>query len=123
MFKLIRPDTAIRIKKKKYTLNVQGNPITVDASGHPIQPDYQDIIDEDILVEWKNKFGNEAIKAAAEQAVEPASFRMWYIPGVTADCRIIRVEDGAVFEIIGTPDDAMNRHQFLEVQVKRYTGG
>lgn len=123
MFNMIRPDTAIRIKKKDYAKDAQGNPIIIDASGHKIQPSYQDLIAEDILCEWQNKFGSEAIKAAAEQAVEPASLRMWYLPGVTADCRIIRVDDGAEFEIIGTPDDVKNRHQQLEIQVKRHKGG
>jgi len=33
------------------------------------------------------------------------------------------VEDGAEFEIIGNPDNVMNRNQQLEIQVKRYTGG
>ena len=123
MFKLIRPNTAVRIQKKGYALDAQGNPITIDTSGHPVLPAYIDIIDEDILVEWKNKFGSEAIEAAANQAKEPASLRLWYLPGVTADCIITRLDDSAEFEIIGTPDDVMNRHQFLEIQVKRYTGG
>lgn len=122
-FKMIRPDTAIRIKKKDYEKDAQGNPIKVDANGHTMEPDYRDIIDEDILCEWKNKFGSEAIKAAAEQAVEPAVIRMWYISGITPDCKIMRVEDEAIFEIIGTPDDVMNRHQQLEIQVKRYREG
>ena len=123
MLKMMRTDTAIRIKKKHYEEDAQGKLITVDTNGHSIKPEYLDIIDEDIFVEWKNKFGSEAIQAAVDQAVEPASFRMWYIPGITADCLVVRVEDKAEFEIIGTPDDVMNRHQQLEIQVKRYTGG
>lgn len=123
MLNIFRPDTPIRIKKKGYELDGQGNPITVDEKGHPIQPEYRDLFDFDILVEWKNKFGSEAIEAAANQVVEPAKIRMWYVPGITADCRIVRVEDEAEFEIIGTPDDVMNRHLQLEIQIKRYTGG
>jgi len=123
MLDIIRPDTPVRITQKSCELDEHGNPITVDEKGHPIRPGYRDMFNTDILVEWKNKFGSEAIEAAANQAVEPVKIRLWYVPGVTADCRVVRVEDGAEFEIIGTPDDVMNRHLQLEIQLKRYTGG
>jgi hypothetical protein len=123
MLKMMRLDTPIRIKKKSYALDANGDPILVDVSGHRALPTYIDLIDEDILCEWQNKFGSEAIQAAAMQASEPAVIRLWYIPGVTADCIITRVEDLAEFEIIGTPDDVMNRHQQLEIQIKRHTEG
>jgi hypothetical protein len=48
--------------------------------------------------------------------------RLWYIPGVTAACRVVRQEDGTVFEIINV-DDVANRHQQLELEVKRFAGG
>lgn len=123
MLKIIRADTAIRIKKKGYELDSEGNPITIDSQGHPVKPEYRDIIDEDIMCEWQNKFGNELYQAAAINAKDPAKLRLWYIPGVDAECRIIRVEDNAEFEIIGQPDDVMNRHQQLEIEVKRYING
>jgi head-tail adaptor len=115
MFKLIRPDTAIRIKK-----NVE--PQLKDADGFRID-NLVDVIDADILVEWQNKFGSEVYAAAAMNAIEPATLRLWYIPGITADCKIVRLEDGAVFDIVGTPDDVKNNHQFLQIEVKRYVKG
>jgi len=123
MLKLIRPDTAIRIRKKSFPKDDQGNPVTVDDNGHPIQPQYVDIIDEDILCEWQNKFGNEIYQAAAIDAKAPARIRLWYLPGIDATCQVIRVEDGTEFEIIGEPDDVKNRHQQLEMQLKRYVPG
>lgn len=123
MLKFIRADTAIRIKRKGYKLDPEGNPITVDEKGRPVKPDWIDIIDEDILCEWQNKFGNEKYQAAAINAKDPARIRLWYIPGVNATCRVVRVEDGAEFEIVGEPDDVMNRHQQLEIELKRYVSG
>jgi head-tail adaptor len=114
MFKNFRPDTAVRIKKDK-------DPNQKDADGFKIE-DLTDVIDADLLVEWQNKFGSEVYKAAAVNAIEPASLRMWYIPEITPDCKIIRLSDNAVFEIIGL-DDVMYRHQFLQIEVKRYVKG
>lgn len=112
--------TPIRIQKK-----TSGS----DADGFANET-WTDIIDEDILCEWTNKFGDDLYQAAAVKAKEPAKLRMWYLPGVTADCRIIRIDDESIeveenpiFEIVGNPDDVKNRHQQLEIQVKRYIAG
>lgn len=114
MFKIIRPDTAIKIIRKNGT--------TKDADGFDIDR-WENICDYlNILCEWQNKFGVEVYKAAAVNASEPATLRMWYIPGVTPDCRVIRLSDDAVFEIIGV-DDVMNRHQQLQLEIKRYVRG
>ena len=113
MINIIRPDTAIRIITKNGT--------TKDADGFDVD-NWENIIDKDILCEWQNKFGAEVYKAAATNASEPATLKMWYIPEVTPDCRVIRLSDEAVFEIVGV-DDVMNRHQQLHLEIKRYVRG
>lgn len=116
MLKPFHPNTAIRIKKKSESC--------VDVDGFPTEV-WVDIIDEDILCEWKNwksKSGAEIYEANAIQAKEIALLRLWYIDGVNSVCRITRVEDDAIFEIINT-DDINNRHQQLEIQVKRFVEG
>jgi head-tail adaptor len=102
-------------------IRIQSPTPGTNDNGFP-DPTWTDILDEDIPCEWKNKFGGEVYQAAAVQAKEPASLKLWYIPGVTQDCRVVRVEDEAVFEIINV-DDVMNRHQQLEVEVRRFTSG
>lgn len=122
MLKIITPNTAIRIQKK-----------IVDTSQGYENISWQDVINEDIFCEWKNKHGTEVYKAVAINAIEPASLRMWYIPGIDPACRVVRLEEGyemvegekvynAVFEIINA-DDISNRHQQLEIEVKRYMEG
>lgn len=116
MLKIIHPNTAIRIKKKSES--------GLDEDGFPTEK-WVDIIDEDIPCEWKNwksKSGAEIYEADAIQAKEIALLRLWYIIGVDSACRVVRVEDEAVFEIINT-DDVNNRHQQFEIQVKRYVEG
>jgi len=116
MLKFIHLDTPIRINKKSAS--------GVDADGFPIEV-WLDIIDEDILCEWKNwksKSGAEIYEANAIQAKEIALLRLWHIVGVDAACRITRIEDNAIFEILNV-DDVNNRHQQLEIQIKRYVQG
>ena len=113
MIKIIRPDTAIRIQIKDE-----------DASNDNgfSEEIWLDIVSDDIFCQLKNKYGAEVYKAAAVQAQEPATIRLWYVPGVTPDCRVVRLEDEAIFEIINI-DDVMNRHQQLEIEIKRFDRG
>lgn len=112
MLKFGVPTTPIRIQSK--TAGTNANAVA--------EITWTDIVAEDILVEWQNKFGGEFYQAAAVKAKEPARLRLWYIPGVTTSCRVVRQEDGAVFDIINV-DDVMNRHQQLELEVKRNGAG
>ncbi len=105
--------TAIRIKK----IDSSG----VDSEGLPVE-EWVDIIDEDIFCEWKNKFGAEVYKNLTQQVKQPASLRMWYMPDIDETCRVVRLEDNAVFEVV-SPDNVMNRNQQLEIEVKRYVKG
>lgn len=113
MLKLSNMTTAIRIQKKSGS--------GVDDDGFPVEV-WADIIDENIFCEWRNKFGAEVYKNLAQQVKQPASLRLWYMPGIDETCRVIRLEDSAVFEVV-SPDNVMNRNQQLEIEVKRYVEG
>ncbi|URZ06486.1 phage head completion protein [Clostridium felsineum] len=104
--------TLIRIKKSVISRDKNDNEIT----------DFVDIIDEDILCEWKNKFGKELYEAIKINAKELARIRLWYIPGIDETCKIVRTEDEAIFEIINI-DDVENKHIKLEIEIKRYVTG
>jgi len=105
--------TAIRIQRNTGTEK--------NDNGFPIE-NWEDIIEEDIFCEWKNKFGAEVYKALEQQVKQPATLRLWFIPGIDETCRVVRVEDSAIFEIV-SPDNIMNRNQQLEIEVKRYVDG
>jgi head-tail adaptor len=113
MLKFNAMTTAIRIQKESGS--------GIDEDGYPVK-EWVDIIDENLFCEWRNKFGAEAYKNLAQQVKEPASLRMWFMPGIDSTCRIIRLEDNAVFEVV-SPDNVMNRSQQLEIEVKRYVKG
>ena len=112
MLKFNTMTTAIRIKNKTIITNENGFEEEI----------WVDLIDEDIFCEWQNKFGGELYSAAAVNAKEPAKIRLWYIPGIGQTCRVKRVEDEAIFDIINI-DDIQGRHQQLEIEVKRYIEG
>ena len=123
MFKLTRLDTPIRILRKTSGVDNKGHPTTT----------WKEIIDADILCEWHNRHGSELYQAAANQAVDAAYIRMWFMSGIDATCRIVKVAEGftvidgkkvfnSVFDITGI-DNVQNRNQYLQIEVKRYTGG
>ena len=113
MLKFNNMTTAIRIKKI--------DSLGVDSEGFPAEK-WVDIIDEDIFCEWRNKFGAEVYKNLAQQVKQPGSLRIWYMPGIDETCRIIRLEDSAIFEVVSA-DNVLNRNQQLEIEVKRYVKG
>lgn len=117
MLKFNNLNTAIRIKK----LDSSQSTNRTNNNGFPVE-NWIDVVDEDIFCEWQNKFGDEALKAAERKAQESGTIKLWYIPGINQQCRITRLEDGAVFEIISV-DDVNNRHQQLVIEIKRYVRG
>lgn len=54
---------------------------------------------------------------------DTATVETWFRPDIKSDCRIKRVEDGAVFDVMNEPEDIDFRHQFLKFRVKRIKGG
>jgi head-tail adaptor len=102
-------------------IRIQVPTCSTDDYGFPID-DWDDLINEDITCEWKNKYGVESWKVNTIQAREPASIKLWFMENITPQCRVVRVSDAAIFEIINV-DDVMNRHLQLELEVRRYTKG
>ena len=53
---------------------------------------------------------------------DTADIVTWYRPDIKSDCRVVRLEDGAIFDIINEPEDMNFRHMFLKFKVKRVKG-
>lgn len=54
---------------------------------------------------------------------ENTTISTWYNPDITANCRIKRLTDGAIFEIIGQPENVEMRNMFSVCKVRRVRGG
>lgn len=46
----------------------------------------------------------------------------WYRPDIAAKCRVRIAQSGAVYEIIGEPENWENRNQFLVCKLRRVKG-
>lgn len=53
---------------------------------------------------------------------DTANIVTWFRPDIKSDCRVVRLEDGAVFEILNEPEDVNFRHMFIIFKVKRVKG-
>lgn len=51
-----------------------------------------------------------------------AVIETWYRPDIKADCAV-KTMDGAHYEILGTPEDIEQRHQFLRFKIREIKGG
>ena len=76
-------------------------------------------------VKWVNAHGTEVFEAMRMDLNEPATLTARYSPLVTPRCRILLASDAnkvekekLYYEIISL-DDVENRHEWLEIKVKR----
>lgn len=67
-------------------------------------------------------YGGTEITVNGLYSVEDTAWiETWYRPDIKSDCRISI--SGAVYEIIGEPENINLRNQFLRFKVKRVKGG
>lgn len=52
-----------------------------------------------------------------------ATVETWYRPDIKADCRVALADTGAVYEIVGTPEDIGMRHQYMVLRLTEVKGG
>lgn len=51
-----------------------------------------------------------------------ATIRIWYRPDIKADCRIVLLESGVAYDLMGDPEDINMAHRILQMKVKRIGG-
>lgn len=76
-----------------------------------------------IFANFKTYGGTDLTVDGVREIEDTAQVVCWYRPDLTSNCRIKRAEDGAVYEILGEPEDIEQRHQFLSFKVRRIKGG
>lgn len=75
-----------------------------------------------IFANFKTKGGTETDINGVYGILDTAQIVTWYRKDITADCRIVRLPDGAVYEVIGEPENVNNRGQFVIFKVERVKG-
>ncbi len=71
---------------------------------------------------FKTFGGTENIKDGVVTAIDTAVIETWYRPDITSDCRIYVCENGAAYDVVGTPEDIGMRHQYLKFKVQKVGG-
>lgn len=76
-----------------------------------------------VYANFKTYGGTEMQVDGILQVIETASVVTWYRPDITSGCRIKRATDGAVYEILGEPENIEQRNMILKFKVRRIKGG
>lgn len=76
-----------------------------------------------IMANFKTYGGTEKIDNNILSIEDTANIVCWYRPDIKSNCRLIRLSDGAAFEILGEPENIEMRNQFLKFKVRRVKGG
>lgn len=71
---------------------------------------------------FKTYGGTENVANDVLSVIDTANIETWYRPDIKADCQV-RTETGAIYEIVGEPEDIDMRHQHVKFKVRRVKGG
>lgn len=78
--------------------------------------------DEIIMVNFKTYGGTESVSNDVLSVIDTAQITCWYSPNIKSDCRLKRLTDGAIFEILGEPENLEMRNQILYFKIRRVKG-
>lgn len=76
-----------------------------------------------VAANMKTYGGTETTSNGTLVIEDTAQIVCWYRPDITSGCRLERLTDGAVYEVIGEPENIEMRNQFLKLRVRRVKGG
>ncbi len=86
-----------------------------------VKKDYTD--GDVIMCNFKTYGGTESVSNDVLSVIDTAQITCWYRPDIKSDCRLKRLSDGAVFEILGEPENLEQRNQILYFKIRRVKGG
>lgn len=72
---------------------------------------------------FKTYGGTERESNGIYTVEDTANIETWYRPEIKADCRVINALTGAVYEVIGEPENINMENRFLKFKVRRVKGG
>ena len=76
-----------------------------------------------IRCNFKSYGGTEKVSNDILSVEDTAQIVCWYHPDIKDECRLVRLSDNAVFEILGEPENIEMRNQFLKFKIRRVKGG
>jgi SPP1 family predicted phage head-tail adaptor len=97
---------------------LQKRTTTSDDGGFMI-PAWEDIAT--VWAKWVNVHGSEVWAAQTAQAAQPATVTIRYRDDVDSTCAVLKGDTR--YEIVGSPDDIQERHEYIEMKVQRMAEG
>lgn len=83
----------------------------------------KDYVEKDIIYcSFKTYGGTEKEINGRYAILDTANIVTWYRPDIQSDCKLKRLSDGAVFEILNEPENIEMKNQFLKFKVQRVKG-
>jgi hypothetical protein len=76
-----------------------------------------------IYASFKTYGGTETNVNDVYSVIDTANIETWYRPDIKSDCRIVRAEDGATYDILGEPENINMRNKYMKFKVRRTKGG
>ena len=76
----------------------------------------------EFFANFKSRGGTESVVNGRLVIEDTAEIITSWRPDIKSDCLLVRVDDGAKFEIVGEPEDYSYRHVALGFTVRRLKG-
>lgn len=101
----------------KTKITIKGKTETQGPGGYPRET-WSDLFGEKVWCKWVNAYGQELFEGLRLDLKEAATITMRYSDKVNPKCEIYREDDSKPYEVISV-NDILDKHQFLEIKVKR----
>lgn len=75
-----------------------------------------------IMCNFKTFGGTESISNDILSVIDTAEIVCWFRPDIKSNCRLKRLTDNAIFEILGEPENLELRNQILKFKIRRVKG-
>lgn len=85
--------------------------------------EYQEADDPIMFCNFKTYGGTESVVNGQIVNIATATITSWYRQDVQSPDRLILLSDNSVWEIIGEPENYEMRGQYMQLRVKKISGG
>ena len=117
--------TAIKLQQpiKKKSSGVSQKSYGVSQKSYGVsQKSYKDV-DGVVMANFKTYGGTEKTDNGILSIEETAQIVCRYRPDIKSDTRVVLLQTGAIYEILGEPENIEMRNMFLKFKIRRIKGG
>lgn len=109
------------IKKKSSGVSQKSSGVSQKSYGVS-QKSYKDV-DGVVMANFKTYGGTEKTDNGILSIEETAQIVCRYRPDIKSDTRVVLLHTGAIYEILGEPENIEMRNMFLKFKIRRIKGG